>query len=308
MNIEAFVDVLSANATVPSLSDTFPAMEVTTDEILVGAKQLVLKIAEYGSVVLERRNRDDFGGTYTKADKSPVTGLDLYVSERAESDLPVILPGPVLTEENIADVLSESSDPAVVRWIVDPIDGTKGLKRSQSLPLERSGWGISAGYVVGDVPVVGALGIPRMGRVFVGIIGHGSYEYDMNTQEFNPEPLLSVPEPSRGRLAAVPSSYRGTQWKRTLELFRLNGFEESDLRHVSSVVKLAQLVQGKYDAAGGVRGISTWDLAGGIPFVRAAGGEVYDVDTGRPILLTPGKEKQELSGYIAVRQGQGFVF
>ncbi len=307
MNPQDFLANIRSRCHLDNLDESFPELTITPEELILGAHAAVVKVAEYGAAVLERRLNGDFGGVSIKDDKSPVTGLDLYVSERAAKDLCLILPGPVITEENINQLRLDSSVLARGRWILDPIDGTKGILKSQDLSIEEAGWGISAAYVVGDTPVLGIIGIPRMGKVFFGIAGHGAYEYEVPTGNFSNEPISTPLNPDRPKRAAIASTFSETEWARTLALYEKNGFEESDLKSVSSIVKFALFAKGEFDAAGAPRSISSWDLAAAVIFVRELGGELYDLETARPIKLVPGDELRKLTaGYIAVRRGLTF--
>lgn len=306
MSILSAEDFIVSRFSGSELQSLAPNLRLSLPSLVSGAYRGALKVHEYGMTVLKRRAEEDFGGHEYKEDSSPVTGLDHYVSGQAVKDLPGFLPGPVLTEENIQDFGVDSDSLRSGRWIVDPIDGTRGILRSQELPLEKSGWGLSAAYVVDDVAFVGIISVPRLEATYFAVRGCGSYRIGGRTDPAAPEPVV-IPERSlKAKRAAVSSSFSPEEWEKTVQLYKANGFEEHNLVKVSSLVKFVFLLTGEVDAAGAWRGVSSWDLAGAAPVISEAGGVLFDLSSRKSITFPPGKELEKIKGYVAVGPGLDF--
>ena len=287
-----------------------PAIEPDIELLISGTEQAVKKIGELGKEVWDRRSKEDFGGKHTKDDDSPVTGLDLFVSEEAEKHFPLFIPGPVLTEENIKDLDIAPEVLRAGRWLVDPIDGTKGLLQPPALPIEKAGWGISAAYVIEDRPVVGIIGIPRTGMVYFAIEGCGCYSYNAHTKSFNLEPFSSRTSVTtkESHTVGISSSFSDEQWAKTVELYESNGYEKDQLDKVSSVVKYAQMLEGKLDVIGAWREIHGWDIAAAVTLVRESGREFIDLETKAPVRLIPGEEDKAYQGVLALPTNLPFSY
>lgn len=90
----------------------------------------------------------------TKPDRTPVTEADRAVEEALTQHLGVHLPSDGLVGEEFGDSAGQSGR----TWIIDPIDGTANYLRG--VPV----WATLIGLVVDDVPTVGVVSAPAMGR------------------------------------------------------------------------------------------------------------------------------------------------
>jgi histidinol phosphatase-like enzyme (inositol monophosphatase family) len=101
----------------------------------------------------------------TKEDLSPVTIADRKAEERIVAIIRRHFPNhAVLGEESGA---SEGNEP--IRWIIDPIDGTKSFIRG--VPF----YGTMIGVEIEGEAQVGVVNIPPLGEMYYGAKGLGSY-------------------------------------------------------------------------------------------------------------------------------------
>ncbi|MCZ6807856.1 MAG: hypothetical protein O7F08_12945 [Deltaproteobacteria bacterium] len=127
------------------------ALQALTD-LVVRAGDIALKHFDRG-VIAEQ-----------KPDRSPVTATDREV-ERIIRDY-------VMERYPHAEFFGEETgrhgDNADLRFIVDPIDGTRAFVRG--LPT----WSVLCGIEVDGAPVVGIAYMPAAGDLFVGVLGQGA--------------------------------------------------------------------------------------------------------------------------------------
>ena len=99
-----------------------------------------------------------------KPDLTPVTDADVAVEDAIRSQLRRARPrDAVLGEEHGSDGSGSR------RWFIDPIDGTKNFVRG--VPV----WATLIALVDGDVPVVGLVAAPALGRRWWAGLGTGAW-------------------------------------------------------------------------------------------------------------------------------------
>src|SRR4051794_35029247 len=100
----------------------------------------------------------------TKPDLSPVTAADRAAEDEIIGVIHAAFPDhAVLGEEGGA------RGSGAVRWIVDPIDGTRGFARGGMM------WGPMVALEVGGELVVGALALPALGTTYWAARGQGAW-------------------------------------------------------------------------------------------------------------------------------------
>jgi histidinol-phosphatase len=103
----------------------------------------------------------------TKPDLTPVTEVDRAVERALRERVAAERPG----EGFLGEEFGAEGDPAV-RWIVDPIDGTKNYSRG--VPV----WGTLIGLTVDGVAEVGVASAPALGRRWWAARGAGAWTND----------------------------------------------------------------------------------------------------------------------------------
>lgn len=110
-----------------------------------------------------RFRADDLHVT-AKPDLTPVTDADIAVEEIIRGQLKRARPRDAVQGEEQG---TEGSGPR--RWIIDPIDGTKNFVRG--VPV----WATLIALVEGDLPVVGLVAAPALGRRWWAGLGTGAW-------------------------------------------------------------------------------------------------------------------------------------
>lgn len=117
---------------------------------------------------MARKHFDRGVAVETKPDRSPVT--------RADREAEALIRDAVLRRYPDAEFFGEESgrhgDNAALRFIVDPIDGTRAFIRG--LPT----WSVLLGIESHAEPVIGIAYMPAAGDLFVGVLGHGATHND----------------------------------------------------------------------------------------------------------------------------------
>jgi histidinol phosphatase-like enzyme (inositol monophosphatase family) len=128
--------------------------------------QELLKAAEASARAAGDLTLDHFGGilaTERKGDGTPVTAADRAAELLIRKTIAERFPGHgILGEE-----FGESNPGARIRWIVDPIDGTRSFMRG--VPL----YGVLIGIEIDQAPAVGVAHFPALGETVSAARGLG---------------------------------------------------------------------------------------------------------------------------------------
>lgn len=204
-----------------------------------------------------------------KADLTPVTDADRTVERALRERIGILRPGEgVLGEE-------EGDDGSAVRWIVDPIDGTRNFARG--VPV----WATLIGLERKGEVVCGVVSAPALGRRWWASRGEGAF---CDGKPIRVSTVFQLADASvsathaRDLAALEPAAWHarslGDFWQHTL------------------------VAEGSVDAAIDAR-LAVWDYAALIPIVEEAGGRISAPDGGpvRPneqVVSTNGAVHDEL--------------
>lgn len=201
-----------------------------------------------------------------KHGEGPVTEADHAADRVLHEQLLALIPGSHWLSEE-----SEQVGPLVrgePTWVVDPLDGTREFLRG--LPE----YGVSVGLFVGDLLVLGAVGLPSSEEVLSGLL-----DGDVREVRRDGVPLaLLDPAADVGRVVVSRNDY---EWRR---LHRQIPYEVYPCG--SAAVKLAHVVDGRASVYFSTGPRSVWDVAGGAAVLEAAGGALVQFN-GRPLRLSP---------------------
>jgi len=134
----------------PLAPDLAPLLEVA-QELAVSAGDITLK---YFGTVLDPEAKSD-GTPVTVADRSAEAFLRKEISRRYP------------THGILGEEFGESNAGASVRWILDPIDGTRSFVRG--VPL----YGVLIGIEIEGIPAVGVAHFPALGETVGAATGEG---------------------------------------------------------------------------------------------------------------------------------------
>ena len=195
-----------------------------------------------------------------KADASPVTEADEAVEIRLRRYVAEHFAGAAFVGEEQGESQGAAGQ---LRFIVDPIDGTRAFMRG--LPT----WSVLLGIEYEGDPVVGVAYLPAAGDLFVGAAGHGA-RVNGRPATLSHTASLSEALVAHGGLnqfteagveGALPVLARGT--------FTQRGF--------SDFANYGELLRGRADAVVDP-GTQAWDLTAAAVLVREAGGRFTSFD------------------------------
>lgn len=200
----------------------------------------------------------------TKSDGSPLTRADLLAHQIVSEELELNGGGlPVISEEG------EHKDPGADFWLLDPIDGTKDFIQG------LSEYGVNLALVRNSKVVWGCIVAPALDQVFVGDVQMGRCELRTagKIQELKLDPKRSHPNllPKPRILLSINHPDASTQ-------ALLASLQDFEAMQVGSSLKFCALAQKRADWYPRMVGLSQWDLAAGHAILKAAGGNVWDLE------------------------------
>jgi histidinol-phosphatase len=202
-----------------------------------------------------------------KSDRSPVTQAD----KEAEAAMIACIRSAFPDHGILGEETGETAGADGTRWILDPLDGTRGFTRGGSF------WGPLVALEHGGEIVSGALALPVLGRTYWAAKGLGAWRNDERIRLAPPPEDWSNATVSLGELQRLLSSPKGEHIKRII-------MASASARSFGDVAAVAMLLDGRAEAwiEGGVR---IWDLAPSKILVEEAGGLLTDFE-GRPVVTS----------------------
>lgn len=226
---------------------------------------------EAGRVIMEVYDRDDFD-IKEKADTSPVTEADEAADAVIYAGLREFAPDfPIVTEERASTHDLDAQD----FLIVDPLDGTKEfIKR-------RGDFTVNIALVEKGVPTLGVVYAPAKQRMFLTPASGGAVEETGNfdADEIGAIREMNVATPDTNGLRVVASkSHRDQATDDYIARYNV-----ADLVSAGSSLKFCLVAAGEADFYPRLGPTMEWDTAAGHAVLAAAGGEVLDKATHRPL-------------------------
>jgi histidinol-phosphatase len=228
---------------------------------------LALELAdEADSLTMPRYGAQDLV-VHTKPDMSPVTDADKGVEEALRAKLGVERPDESVYGEELGGTRAFTGR----QWVIDPIDGTKNFVRG--VPI----WATLIALLSDDVPVVGVVSAPAMGRRWWAAAGAGSFA------------KVGAGQPQRLRVSSVAelpaaslsfSDLAGWAARKLRERFVALTDEVWRVRAYGDFYSYCLLAEGAVDIAAEPE-VNVWDLAAVDILVREAGGAFTNL-AGRP--------------------------
>lgn len=239
-------------------------MEPTLADDLAVALALA---AEADLIALDRYRSQDLH-VELKPDRTQVTDADQRVERVVREHLAAARPGDAVLGEEFG------SDGAGRRqWIIDPIDGTSNFVRG--VP----NWGLLLALVVDDVPQLGVVSAPALGRRWWAATGHGAWLQE-HGGEARPIRVSGIRD--LGAASLSYNSFRGwDEAGRLDELVRLARAVDRT-RAYGDLWSYMLVAEGAVDVAAEFD-LKPWDIAALLPIIREAGGRVTDADGAEPL-------------------------
>jgi histidinol-phosphatase len=210
--------------------------------------ELALELAELADSLSLPRFRAEDLRVETKPDLTPVTDADRTVERALRERIAAERPGDAVVGEE------EGAEDGAVRWILDPIDGTRNFSRGMPvwatlIALERDG-----------ELTCGVASAPALGRRWWAARGEGAWRDGQR---------LQVSRVARLGDASVSCSQGADLARLEPAVWHARGFGE----FWQSVL----VAEGALDAAVDAR-LALWDYAALVPLVEEAGGRVTSID------------------------------
>ncbi len=247
---------------------------MATDSFLAAALETALAAVAAASTVALRHHRR-LERVDTKADGSPVTVADREAEAAMIAVIAKAFPAhAVLGEEGGAGVRGDGA----FRWILDPIDGTRGYARG------GAHWGPLVALEHEGAIVAGAMALPVLGRTYGAAKGLGCWR-DGARCRVSDAPSWSGAIVSIGELVRLLKSPSAAPLAALLS-------KAACVRSYGDLASSAMLLDGLADAfiEGGV---NVWDLAAPKILIEEAGGVFTDFagrstpETGNAIAAGP---------------------
>ncbi len=208
---------------------------------------------EAGQLALSFKTGGRSASAWEKEGGSPVTEADIAVNKLCEERLGTARPDyGWLSEETLDDPAARQKPRC---WVVDPIDGTRAYMR------DDPHWCIGLAIVENGEAIAGVLYAPALGQLYEARRGGGAY---LNGDRLQ----VSAHQSEAGcRLiaseATAKSQHAREPWPDlTLSMPKPN----------STLLRLAYVASGEWDATLVLGRKSDWDLAAGAVLVNEAGG------------------------------------
>lgn len=194
-----------------------------------------------------------------KADATPVTVADAQAEAIILSGLRAALPGiPVVAEEAVA--AGDATQPGETFFLVDPLDGTR------EFAVGRDAFTVNIGLVRHGAPVLGAVAVPALQKIYFGQVGQGAWvrQGDATMR------ITARAAPPEGLTVMASRHYADDPALAA----HLAGLRVARLLNIGSALKFLVLAEGAADYYPRLGRTMEWDTAAPQAVLEAAGGTV----------------------------------
>lgn len=227
-------------------------------------RALVSEVLAAGEDALRRYRDGAAARAERKADRSPVTEADRAVEARLRKHFDEHFPEVAFMGEESGT--REGTEP--LRWLVDPIDGTRAFLRG--MPT----WSVLVGLEDEHGPAVGIAFMPAAGDLFVGVRGDGALG--------NGRPLRVSDVRALGDAVVSHGGLNQFTSGGEADLLRRLGESTYTQRGFADFDGYRQLLLGRVDAMVDP-GVEPWDVCAAAVLVAEAGGRLTAID-GQPTI------------------------
>jgi 3'(2'), 5'-bisphosphate nucleotidase len=222
-----------------------------------------------------------------KTDGSPVTEADLAADRIIAEGLAQLAPHiPSLSEERTQLAMLPYKDSF---FLIDPLDGTKEFVAG------RDEFTVNLALVTHGMPLLGIVGVPALGLIWRGIVGHGAERLTLGEGKPLIEPVRTRLHPPRGQPWTVAVSRSHGDGRTEAFIAERPGAVRAEL---GSAVKFGRVAEGRVDIYPRLSPTCEWDVAAGHAVVAAAGGKITD-SNGAPLHFGAGRKDFIIPEFIA---------
>jgi histidinol-phosphatase len=230
--------------------------------------ELALELADVADAITMARFRADDLVVETKPDLTPVSEADRAVEQALSERLAGVRPRDRVFGEEFGGADAEAGAEAARRWIVDPIDGTKGYVRG--MPV----WATLLALEQDGEPVLGIVSAPALGRRWWAARGAGAFTSDTRGGEARAVRVSGIRE-----LGDAQMCFGGfEEWRQTERLDALLALAERcwRTRGYGDFWQYMLVAEGAAEIALDPA-VSIWDVAAPMVIVQEAGGRFTDL-------------------------------
>lgn len=200
-----------------------------------------------------------------KADATPVTEADLFISQLLSEQLQQLTPAiPVLSEENCTVPFAERSQWQEY-WIIDPLDGT------QQFINRTDQFSIMIALVQHNRPVLGVIHAPILAKTYYAMAGNGAFLIEGGQVRRLP-PFCKKSE----FLTPLQITIGTTSSQPILQSVQ-PPYQVAFLQYGSSSLKAGLVAEGKADCYIRLGDIGEWDTAAAEVLLAEVGGAIFDL-------------------------------
>ena len=242
-------------------------MTAVADDLITDVMEIAQRA---GQAIVEVYQRRDQIAVQRKEDQSPVTEADLLAHQIICQGLQQLTPKlPILSEE-AANIAYATRQAWTRYWLVDPLDGTKEFIHG------NDEFTVNIALIEHGEPVLGVVGVPVTDAVYYATAAGGAFLTAPNIAK--PQALRCRKFQVGAKVVVVASRRHGAGKLANL----LQQLEDYQLINSGSSLKFCRLAEGNADLYPRFAPTSEWDTAAAHCILRAAGGEVFDLQ-GQPL-------------------------
>lgn len=234
-------------------------MQTLNQNLLESVKAIVQEAGEHLKAFYQKKVE-----IHVKADKTPVTEADLFLSQFLTEALQKLTPAvPILSEENCNIPFSERQHWQEY-WIIDPLDGTQQF-------IDRTDqFAVVVGLVQQNRPVLGVIHAPMLEKTYFAMQASGAFLQEKS--EIRPLfPRKTVLKDHRLCITVGASS------RARIEEKVQPPFHAEFLPYGSSSLKAGLVAEGLADCYVRFGDTGEWDTAVAEVLLGEIGGEIFDL-------------------------------
>lgn len=233
---------------------------------------MVKRIAnEAGELILDYFEGAKDMKVTSKKDGTPVTLADQEAEKLIEQQLKAVFPDiPVIGEEAHSAGQRVDLSGHEYFWLVDPLDGTRAFVRGEDE------FTVNIALIHRTEPILGVVYAPEKGELYSGFINEdGSSQAMRFFEDSDKEKELRTRRvPSKGLTVMTSGDYGDNSRHQAF----LKQYKVSSIVRRASSLKICSIARGKADLYARFGPTGEWDTAAGHAVLRAAGGDIKDID------------------------------
>lgn len=203
---------------------------------------------------------------HIKADNTPVTEADIFVSKFVSQALQELTPNiPVLSEECCKIPLSEREGWEEY-WIIDPLDGT------QQFINRTDQFSVVIALVQQNQPVLGVIHAPIFNKTYYAYKQNGAFLIENGQTLRLSNESKSLPETNR--LQVTIGTSKSPQIQRAVQY----PYEVEFIKYGSSSLKAGLVAEGKADCYIRFGDTGEWDTAAAEVLLNESGGKIFNLN------------------------------